>query len=584
MGMMRKRKDASKNQMAGGCLALFGLPFLLAGLALSVFYFSGYVKWWQARSWVEVPCVIDSTELKESRGDDSTTYRVQAAYHYEFQGRPYHSEQVTFGKGSDNVGDFQHTAHRELSHYQDGRRFRCFVDPNHPENAVLYRGLRWEMQAFMAIFALTFPAVGAGLVVGGIMGGRVMKREAVLKESHPQEAWKWKEAWAGATIPERSGGLGRAFDLYTLWAALVIFPLLWAAGASGAFATDSKAMLLGIFFVLWCIPAGFTLRRLRKWRVLGRTRVELAEMPGWPGGRLAGSVLLEKPLPVFGDSELILTCDKLTTRSSGDGTSTTREQIWQETQCVPRDGVTRDLAGYRVPFEMSLPADAPVTGGDDGIGVKHEWTLRLQLPSSKMSAVFEVPVFNTGKQPLVEVAQSTPTLRDSVAIDLPERLAARKLRVEFAPDGTPSTITCPPARNLSMIGFLFVFNLLWTGAAVLLVVKEAPLLFRIVWIGSATAIWCSIIYQLIHRRQVSFDASEVVIANRLGPWTRTARMGKSEITGFNQGVTSSSGNTQFHRVRLEDVYGRKMTVADNITESATAEELVRRLEAWWKRA
>ncbi len=39
------RKPPQKLQ--GGCLTLFGLPFLLAWLAISAFYFSGYVKFWQ---------------------------------------------------------------------------------------------------------------------------------------------------------------------------------------------------------------------------------------------------------------------------------------------------------------------------------------------------------------------------------------------------------------------------------------------------------------------------------------------------------------------------------------------------------
>ncbi len=380
--------------MAGGCLSLFGLPFLLAGLTLTMIYFSGFLDWWDARSWVEVPCQIDSAELKESRGSDSTTYSAKATYHYDFNGRSYQSDRVGLDKGGDNVGDFQSRTHRELSsHRESGQAFRCFVDPDEPENAVLYRGLRWEMQAFMAIFALTFPVVGAALVVGGIVGGRAEKREAVLKARYPQEPWKWKGMWAGSEIPEQAGRLGSAFDLYTLWAALVIFPLIWATAASGAFATDKKAWLLGIFFVLWCVPAGFTLKRIRKRRVMGSTVLELAEMPAWPGGKLAGNIVLERPLAVLENPELVLTCEKLTTQSSGDGNSTTREQVWQGTQQVPRDGVMRGDSGYRVPVAMAIPADAPVTGEAAQSHVRHEWSLRLILPSSKLGAVFAVPVF-----------------------------------------------------------------------------------------------------------------------------------------------------------------------------------------------
>jgi hypothetical protein len=130
---------------------------------------------------------------------------------------------------------------------------------------------------------------------------------------------------------------------------------------------------------------------------------------------------------------------------------------------------------------------------------------------------------------------------------------------------------------------LFVFNLIWTGVTVLLVVKEAPLLFRVIWIVSAALIWWAIIYQLIHSRRVTLDASEVVVVNKLGFWTRRARLRKAEVAGFSHRSNSSSGNTRFYQVRMEDVYGRKMTLADNITGAAVAEELARRMEAWKKK-
>ena len=63
----------SSKSLSGGCLALFGLPFLAAGLFMSGLYFYGYAKWWAAQSWEEVPCWIESAELKRSSGSDSDT-------------------------------------------------------------------------------------------------------------------------------------------------------------------------------------------------------------------------------------------------------------------------------------------------------------------------------------------------------------------------------------------------------------------------------------------------------------------------------------------------------------------------------
>ena len=258
--------------LSGGCLSLFGLPFLAAGLLISGLYFLGYTKWWSARSWDEVPCWIESTDLESHRGDDSTTYLATATYRYEYQGRSYQGDRVSFDKGADNIGSFHQDAHRELSRYvgkkgnraeadpqADGREpFRCYVNPANPEEAVLYRMFRWPMQAFMAVFALTFPAVGAGLVVGGLIGVKSKKREAALQRIHPEDPWKWKPGWAEASIPEASSQWSAALYSYTLWSALVIFPLIGAMAVSGAFQESALSWLVMIFLAIWCVPAGMS--------------------------------------------------------------------------------------------------------------------------------------------------------------------------------------------------------------------------------------------------------------------------------------------------------------------------------------
>jgi len=76
------RKKSAKTHLAGGCLALFGLPFFAAGMFLTWLHFSGYANWLEARSWEKVPCWIESAELVVNRGDDSTTHKAEATYRY----------------------------------------------------------------------------------------------------------------------------------------------------------------------------------------------------------------------------------------------------------------------------------------------------------------------------------------------------------------------------------------------------------------------------------------------------------------------------------------------------------------------
>lgn len=582
----------SSKALSGGCLTLFGLPFLAAGLFMSGLYFSGYVKGWKAQQWKEVPAWIESTELKTTRGDDSTTYQALATYRYEYEGKTYHGDQVTFGSGSDNVGSFQQDVHRELSSYRtakagqnsenrEGKPFRCYVNPQKPAEAVLYRTLRWQTQALFAIFALTFPAVGAGLVIGSLVAMRTTRKEAALSENYPGQPWKWKTNWADSAIPENSAVGSKVLFSYTLWATLIILPLILTTAWSGAFQNEGKSWLLLIFVALWCIPAWLTLKRLRHRMAVGVTRFELQELPASPGNPLRGHILLTKSLPLRGDPEITLTCEKRTTRRSGDGNSTQTEKIWTHQEIISPDRLIRDLSGFRLPVNFTLPADAPESGVDSDSSVAHVWKMALKVAGTPIHSEFEIPVFRNGTSPLPQ-AMPAPSILDSASNDLPARLAESRIKAEFDSAGMPQSLMRPRASHRSLIGFLIIFNLIWTAAAVFLIKQKAPLPFQLIWPISAGVIWLTIFWQLLYQRTVTFSHSGLQLLHQLGPFNRIDSIEKSQITAFSHDTNMSSNNVSFYRVRLESVLGKKKTLADGIPSSTTAEALSKRLEEWKK--
>ncbi len=66
------------DRVGAGCMVLFGLPFSAVGVGAAIFI--GWTLWeWQVMgSWVETPAYIEYAELQTHRGDDSTTYSVEA--------------------------------------------------------------------------------------------------------------------------------------------------------------------------------------------------------------------------------------------------------------------------------------------------------------------------------------------------------------------------------------------------------------------------------------------------------------------------------------------------------------------------
>ena len=125
------------------------------------------------RSWVEVPAVIESVNLEESEGEDSTTYKISATYTYDYAGRTYSGNRVGIDEGFDNIGPYHHRMYARLSQQEVSKESAtCYVDPERPERAILDRNLRWGMLAFKAIFALLFGGAGIGIMAGGIVARR----------------------------------------------------------------------------------------------------------------------------------------------------------------------------------------------------------------------------------------------------------------------------------------------------------------------------------------------------------------------------------------------------------------------------
>jgi hypothetical protein len=592
------QKQRSPSSLATAGIFLLGLPFLLAGLFMSRLYVSGYTKHWAAKSWKETPCWIDSARLETSR-NESTAYRAAATYRYQYQGRMYEGHQVSLHGGSDNIGNFQTRTYHELQHYagnagsktrapsglKDKKAFRCFVNPTNPEDAVLYRALRSEMQAFLALFALSFPAVGAFLIAGGLTGYREQIREKRLRDQHPDKPWKGTTPWAGEFVPEDGHFRRACLLIYAMWSGAVVLPLVATIALEDSI-TETKAVVVALIFLgLWGIPSWFSFRHLRQRLAVGRVRFERTDSPSQPGGRLRGSIVFEHPLLDKDGAEVKLECQKrLTQRGGSDGSTTTLESVWSRTERIPVDPGAGGPYQSRIRVDFTLPPDAPESGVGSSSKVQHDWKLTLKIAEPNVHATFQIRVFRTASPTAFDPDNTSqaPSILDTASRDLPALLARRKIHADFDQAGLPVSLVCPPARNRGLVGFLVLFNVVWTGIAVFLISRDAPLVFRIIWPGSAVLLWGILVWNALHKRVATFDASGVTVVNELFPfrWVRSCQ--KSEILDFSSAAHMTSNTTSFYRIQLNAVLGRKETLVDGITESNTAEALLERLGLWRK--
>lgn len=595
--MLKARRHTTSrnlNQLGGGCAVLFGLPFILIGLAVGLYlYLPVMNSWWSARGWEEVPCRIESAELKTSRGSEGdATYQVEASYHYEFDRRSYHGDKVSFSGGSDNIGDFQQQVFKRLRECKDQNLpFRCFVNPSRPEQAVLFRDLRWGLALMMSIFPTVFPLAGFLVSVGGWLQARKARINYRLSVQNPDKPWLWKQEWAGGVVRGSYDGLP-----FTLgggcWIMVVQLPLALAVVLGGELAKSTLALLALLPSALALILLRFAWLRIKVRMVFGRPSLRLGSLPVRPGAVMAGELLFERSLSPVSAISVRVMCQRHITRVSGDSNNTAKETIWECTKMLSAAEARREVGGgFALPLRIDIPKGLPCSEqGETSIvmteGERHVWTMEVGSSNGSKLAMLLLPVFAShnevqSDEAVAEAPVETVTLSLE---DLMSRLKARGIQSGFDQAGLPLFIDCSQARNRSTGLFLLFFGSVWMTAFLVMNANGAPLIFRLFWGITSPLILGGALWSLLHRRRIEFDAGRLNILNSFGPfYSWRENFEPRHITGFVYDTHLQSGSRFYYRVRAETIFGQKKTLADGITESLTAETLVRHLEQWRKR-
>lgn len=166
----------TKRAGRGLCLAV-SVVFIVIGGVLAYFFLVRPVgKVLAARAWPAVPCVVESSEVREhSGGDDGPTYSVEIAYRYDFAGREWKANRYDFIGGSSSG----HRGKSEIvAQYPPGSERTCFVNPSEPGDAVIERGFTPVM--LIGLFPLVFIIVGAVVFVSTLGN-----KSAVSRAGHP---------------------------------------------------------------------------------------------------------------------------------------------------------------------------------------------------------------------------------------------------------------------------------------------------------------------------------------------------------------------------------------------------------------
>jgi hypothetical protein len=352
---------ATQQGKRNGLLILFGLPFLLAGLAVLIASPLGTL-WLHVQSgdWDQVPGRLHEVELVSSRSSDSTTWRVRVRYDYEVAGRRYQGDRASYDTGSDNIGDDQQRLAERLEQIRrSGQPVMVWVNQANPAESLLVRELRWKKLLFTSVFSLIFVAVGGGMMLWGAQrrhGVDPSRVQGAIYSAERFSYWLWL-------------GMGSLFLLLPL-PALIEMPDMVRRG--------EWAILVVLLFPLvggWLLHLG--VRGWRNWRFYGPLPVDMDPQPGQIGGQVGGRIRLR--LPWQGENPYRITLQCLLSTETGAGKNRRRSEslVWQQEQ-VPHIEATAEGTELRFLFEP--PAHMP---GSESHGRRyHLWKLLLCGPSS----------------------------------------------------------------------------------------------------------------------------------------------------------------------------------------------------------
>jgi hypothetical protein len=204
--MRWNRRQTKRGGVGPLFLTLFGLPFLAVGVFATYRTAALLWTWHEAKGWVAVEAHVTSVDLEVHSDEDGSTFEAACRYTYEFNGVQYAGDRVGLEQGADNIGDWQKTVHQKLKlAFEKGQPVTCYVDPAHPQRAVLFRELRLAMLGFWLAFGAVFSTAGLAMVFGGAFARRSDAKRKELRARNPRKPWLWRPEWAAGVVRPETG-------------------------------------------------------------------------------------------------------------------------------------------------------------------------------------------------------------------------------------------------------------------------------------------------------------------------------------------------------------------------------------------
>ena len=543
---------------------LFGLPFFLVG--------AGFLLWsviptlydgWRMQSWATVYGQLTHADLSVNHSDDSTTYSVDARYHYTISGREFSHDRVAINSGGDNIGDFQQDLGRRLEYlHANHQPVTVFYNPADPADAVLNRDIRWGLLGFKMIFVLVFGGAGAGMLFWGFRGKRQIK-----VDDPDATPWLSRPEWQGGVIKSQAkGGMIAIWVFAAIWN-LVSAPL--AFQITDLWHEEGPVALIALLFPLVGLGLLFwAIKLTMEWRRFGVTPLTMDPYPGSINGDVGGEVRVN--VPYRPDMVCKVTLSNIYSYVSGSGKNRSRNERveWQD------EGYARILRyahGIGLQFRFEVPDH--LTESQESADRYYLWRLNVELEveGTDLDRSFEIPVYKTGDRSrsikINSVTERPAGVPELKATDLLPLTTRGNLMEIYYP------VLRKPGRSLALLLFGGIFAgvgmFLWTEAA-----REGfmlymmSLVFSLVgWAIVATAIWSA-----FNSLRVTMDGRTLSSTRSLlGIKLSNHQFEYTDVLGIEakEGMKSQSGNKHSMEYSiLARMPGKKIILAEHLDSAS----------------
>ena len=565
----------SKNKTTTILLTVIGLPFaLLAMLSASSVVWQCY-RDLRMQYWQPTECQIVSTKLVQESGDELPVFQVEADYRYEWLGKAFTGNRVYWNSSSDSVKSRHQRLFDELEQHRiDQKSYRCWVNPNNPSEAVLFRSGLWAQIAFSSITAILFGCIGfslLGILVYSWYENRKNLTSDLNAEINPNRPWMSRRDWAREEVvfSKRRNGL--------IWQWIAIFVLLLTA--PGAIICIRELMEGNRFALLGFIPIGIGLfmyissrRALTHWRRFGDSTLRLITCPGVIGGEFRAVIRTDRLLPSKDGYELRLTCNEIESHTDGEGTTRNVTNVFDEQRMVSKE--LRDEANTLwIPVLFGIPYSAPNTKLEkDGYSTTWELEVQSLTIGHGYKVRFEVPIFETPESDEhFELSEDSSSKFVAPANSFAE-IRKSGILVDTS-DDEQCQFTFPARRHFGFAFAMLVVQAAFVcGIAALLNYFWKPAMIPVTSIFSFFFVW-SALDVLLHRSQVSIERKRLSVRSGWFILGRPRVIATSEIKGWLLVPAGTWGSTSSFNVSVQLTSNSTVVLAKRVLPTQLAEQL-----------